>query len=210
MLKKAGRVRRNVANTNQEEDHGKNHLKVQPDSLANIGDRLRLLRLSQRRTIQEVADTSNLSKSMISKIENGKTVPSIASLIRIGNALGTPISNLLEENDHGNTTIVANIAQALSNVVATEKGYSVFPYAAEFQEKKMQPFLFFAQKGKVVPHSLSHEGEEFIYIIEGMMKMKIGEVEYLLKEGDSLYFNSLQKHGIIPVSDQVIYLDVFV
>jgi quercetin dioxygenase-like cupin family protein len=74
----------------------------------------------------------------------------------------------------------------------------------------MQPFLFVAKKGEVVPHQLSHEGEEFIYIIRGEMKMQVGEIEYHLKEGDSLYFDALQKHGIMPVSEIVTYLDVFV
>jgi quercetin dioxygenase-like cupin family protein len=74
----------------------------------------------------------------------------------------------------------------------------------------MQPFLFVARKGEVTPHELSHEGEEFIYIVKGQMKMQVGEMEYLLKTGDSLYFNSVQKHGILPVSDEVVYLDIFV
>jgi quercetin dioxygenase-like cupin family protein len=74
----------------------------------------------------------------------------------------------------------------------------------------MQPFLFVAKKGHVKQHQLSHEGEEFIHVIRGEMKMQIGDTEYLLKEGDSLYFNTLQKHGILPVSDEVVYLDIFV
>ena len=74
----------------------------------------------------------------------------------------------------------------------------------------MQPFLFVAKKGEVIPHELSHEGEEFIYVIKGQMRMKIGETSYLLNVGDSLYFNSVQKHGIMPVSDEVMYLDIFV
>jgi quercetin dioxygenase-like cupin family protein len=74
----------------------------------------------------------------------------------------------------------------------------------------MQPFLFVAKKGHVKPHEVSHEGEEFIYIIRGQMKMQVGEVEYLLNTGDSLYFNCLQKHGIMPETDEVVYLDIFV
>ncbi len=86
----------------------------------------------------------------------------------------------------------------------------IYPYGSEYHEKKMQPFLFVAHKGEVKQHEVSHEGEEFIYIISGQMKMQVGEVEYLLKTGDSLYFNSVQKHGIMPVSSEVIYLDIFV
>ena len=77
-------------------------------------------------------------------------------------------------------------------------------------KKKMQPFLFVARKGEVIPHQLSHDGEEFVFVIEGEMKMQVGDTEYILKTGDSLYFNALQKHGIIPITDEVSYIDIFV
>ena len=175
----------------------------------NIGDRIKMLRISQKRTMQEIAEASDLSKSMISKIENNKTVPSVAALVKIAKSLGTNISNVLEHDGWVNALITTR-QKAVENLTATEKGYSIYPYASEYHEKKMQPFLFVAKKGEVVPHELSHEGEEFIYIIKGKMKMQVGDVEYVLNTGDSLYFNSLQKHGIMPVSDEVTYLDIFV
>jgi transcriptional regulator with XRE-family HTH domain len=174
-----------------------------------IGDRIKMLRVSQKRTLQEIADASDLSKSMISKIENNKAVPSVAALVKISQVLGTNISNLLEHDGFLNA-IVTSRQKAEENLTITDKGYSIFPFASEYHEKKMQPFLFVARKGEVKPHQLSHEGEEFIYILKGEMKMQVGEVEYHLKEGDSLYFNTLQKHGILPFTDEVVYLDIFV
>jgi len=165
--------------------------------------------MNQKRTIQEVADSCGLSKSMISKIENSKTIPSVATLVKIAQTLGTSISNLLEHEGWAKA-IVTTRKEAEAKLVSTEKGYLIFPYASEFHEKKMQPFLFVARKGEVVPHLLSHEGEEFIFIVEGTMKMQVGDAEYILKTGDSLYFNSSQKHGIVPVTDEVTYIDVFV
>jgi transcriptional regulator with XRE-family HTH domain len=176
---------------------------------SNIGARIKKLRINQKRTLQEIADISELSKSMISKIENDKTVPSVAALINIAKALGTSISSLLE-GDGSLNSILTTRQTAVDNLISTDKGYSIYPYGSGFHEKKMQPFLFVAKKGEVVPHQLSHEGEEFIYIIRGEMKMQVGEIEYHLKEGDSLYFDALQKHGIMPVSETVTYLDVFV
>lgn len=175
----------------------------------NIGDRIKMLRISQKRTMQEIAEASDLSKSMISKIENNKTVPSVAALVKIAKALGTNISSLLEQDGWVNA-IITTRQKAQENLTTTDKGYSIYPYASEYHEKKMQPFLFVAKKGEVIPHELSHEGEEFIYVIKGQMKMQVGETDYLLKTGDSLYFNSVQKHGIMPVSDEVMYLDIFV
>jgi transcriptional regulator with XRE-family HTH domain len=185
------------------------NLKESATGSLEVGDRIKILRINQKRTMQEVADSCGLSKSMISKIENNKTVPSVATLVKIAQTLGTNISNLLE-HDGWAKAIVTTRKEAEEKLVPTEKGYSIFPYASEFHEKKMQPFLFVAKKGKVVPHQLSHEGEEFIFVVEGTMKMQVAETEYILKAGDSLYFNSLQKHGIIPVSDEVVYIDIFV
>ncbi len=175
----------------------------------NIGDRIKILRINQKRTIQEVADASGLSKSMISKIENNVTVPSVATLVKIAKALATDISSLLEENGWLNA-IKTSKRTSEENLTLTDKGYHIYPFASGYHKKKMQPFLFVARKGEVKAHQLSHDGEEFIYVIEGEMTMKVGDTEYHLSVGDSLYFNSLQKHGIMPVSDEVIYLDIFV
>jgi transcriptional regulator with XRE-family HTH domain len=176
---------------------------------SNIGARIKKLRISQKRTLQEIADSSELSKSMISKIENDKTIPSVATLVKIAKALSVSISNLLE-GDGSLSTILTTRQTAEDNLVLTDKGYAIYPYGSGFHEKKMQPFLFVAKKSEVVPHRLSHEGEEFIYVISGEMKMQVGEIEYHLREGDSLYFDTLQKHGIMPVSDTVTYLDIFI
>jgi transcriptional regulator with XRE-family HTH domain len=183
--------------------------KYTAEDFLQIGDRIKSLRIHQNRTLQEVADASDLSKSMISKIENNKAVPSVAALVKIAKTLGTNISSLLEQDSWARTVHTAQ-DDALRNVTFTEKGYSVFPYAASFHEKLMQPFLFTARRKDVVPHRVSHEGEEFVFVIDGEMAMTVGDVEYVLKKGDSLYFSALQKHGIMPITDTVTYLDIFV
>jgi|SRR5687768_15326255 len=175
----------------------------------NIGDRIKMLRITQKRTMQEIAEASDLSKSMISKIENNKAVPSVAALVKIAKSLGTTISSLLEHDGWVNAMITTR-NEAMKSLTTTDKGYSIYPYASEYHEKKMQPFLFVAKKDEVVPHEVSHEGEEFIYVIKVQMKMQVGDVSYKLNAGDSLYFNSVLKHGIMPVSDEVVYLDIFV
>ena len=187
------------------------HMETSPviNSISSIGDRIRILRVSQKRTLQEFADLCGLSKSMISKIENNKTMPSVATLVKIAHNLGSTISSLME-NDGWAKAIFTARTDAENKLVPTEKGYSIFPYASDYHDKKMQPFLFVARKGEVKPHLLSHEGEEFIYIIDGEMKMQIGDTQYTLKTGDSMYFNTIQKHGILPISDVVTYLDIFV
>ena len=111
----------------------------------NIGDRIRILRTSQKRTLQEVADGSDLSKSMISKIENNKTVPSVAALVKIAQVLGTNISSLLETEEWLNAIFTARLT-AEQNLTKTDKGYFIYPFGTEYHQKKMQPMLFVAKK----------------------------------------------------------------
>src|SRR5471030_2317138 len=86
-----------ISNDKIEEKH-LNTDQVLTEDLFNIGDRIKVLRKNQKRTLQQIADNSELSKSMISKIENNKTVPSVAALVKIAKSLGTNISNLLEHD----------------------------------------------------------------------------------------------------------------
>jgi quercetin dioxygenase-like cupin family protein len=94
-------------------------------------------------------------------------------------------------------------------MISTNKGYSFYTFATEWKDKLMQPFLFHAHKNEIKQHAFSHTGHEFIYMLEGEMKYKVGEGEYTLTPGDSVYFNSLEEHALIPITDEVKYLAVF-
>lgn len=178
-------------------------------SKLQIGTHLRKIRVNQNRTIQAIADSCNLSKSMISKIETNKVVPSVSTLVKLAKALGTNVSALLEENGDP-TSVMVPAGQAEESLTRTDRGYHMYPFAPEYKNKQMQPFLFVARKGEVKTHHLTHEGEEFIFVIEGKMKFQVGNTEYVLQKGDSLYFNALEPHQVIPVSSTVKYLDIFI
>ncbi len=181
---------------------------LETDVREKIGIRIRSLRVNQNRTVEEVATASGLSKSMISKIENNKAIPSVAALVKIASSLGVNVSDLLEKDDELLAEMTTKAA-VQNNFTYTDKGYSIFPFAANVHHKKMQPFIFKARKGEVREHKLSHDGEEFIYVIEGALEFTVGSIKYQLKAGDSLYFNSVEKHGMMPISEEVIYLDIF-
>ncbi|MDR6549103.1 XRE family transcriptional regulator [Paenibacillus qinlingensis] len=175
----------------------------------DLGARIKKLRLEQNRSLLDVATISGFSKSLLSKIENGKTVPPIATLVKIADALGTKVSTLLDDEQQTGS-IYTSSSVSKSKLVKTDKGYSFFAFAVERGDKMMQPFLFTAKKIDYERGSLySHVGEEFVYVLEGEMQYKVGNTDYLLKAGDSLYFDSIEKHTLIPISDEVVYLAIF-
>lgn len=174
----------------------------------NIGRNIKRLRIQHRMTQQRLADMCKLSKSMISKIESTKVMPAIATLSRIAQVFNVKISYILEEG-HTREAMHQSTKIPLDCFIRTEIGYRIFSLAAEYGDKVIQPLIFYAHKDEVRPHLLSHNGEECIYVLRGEMIFQVGEKLYVLKEGDFLYFDSIQPHGIKEVEDSVHYLDLF-
>lgn len=175
-----------------------------------IGSRIRRIRTQERRTLQDVADQCGCSKGLLSKIETGKVVPAVATLARIAKALGVRVSVLMEDGEEARAVVTRNPIEREESFVPTSKGYRIYAVAPQFTNKKMQPVLFCSRKGEVRPHAVSHEGEEFILVLEGEVRIHVGETQYHLKAGDSVYFEAIVKHGVLPLTDRAIYLDMFV
>ncbi len=174
---------------------------------AGIGRRIRKARRLQDRTLQDIAEVCGFTRSLLCKIEAGKTVPPVSTLSKIASALGVNVGSLL--GDGVDTGTVFTPAAKTGSRTMTEKGYSFFAFASERQGKVMQPYVFVAEKGEVKGRPLSHPGQEFVYVLEGKMKYRVGAVEYSMSPGDSIYFDSIEEHELQPVTAKVVYLAVF-
>lgn len=178
-------------------------------SPVEIGAQIRRLRKQQGRTLQEVADHCHCSKALLSKIETGKVVPALATLSKIANALGVKTSLLMEDDGAGKAAVTPNMSESEAFVTTTQ-GYALYGLAPHFLNKKMQPLLISSQMGQVAPHSVSHDGEEFIYVLEGKLQIHVGAAEYILNQGESIYFECIHHHGVLPLTENAMYLDIFV
>jgi transcriptional regulator with XRE-family HTH domain len=180
-----------------------------PLAKLNIGGQIRRLRLEQRRTQQDIAMACGFTKSLLCKIESNAVVPTVATLVKIGGALGVKVSTLIE-SDGDITTVHTKDSQVKRDIVKTERGLWIFPFASGHKGKRMQPFMCVIRKGEVKEHHMVHEGEEFMYVLEGEMRIKVGSEDFLLQPGDGLYFNSTDEHQVFPLSDEVKYLNLFI
>jgi transcriptional regulator with XRE-family HTH domain len=175
----------------------------------NIGSRIRKIRLQRHLTLEDIAGKCGFTRSLLSKIENNKTTPPVATLTKIASALKTSVASLLDDakSESCSLTTASNINSA--DLIKTRAGYSFFPIAGHRSSKLMQPYLFIAKKGQVKRTPLTHAGEEFVYVLSGEMEYRVGSITYTLKIGDSLYFDSAEEHSLLPVSEEVRYLGVF-
>ncbi len=171
--------------------------------------RIRALRRQQQRTMKDVADRCGFTVSLLSKIESGKTSPPVATLAKIAAALGVNLADLLA--DERPATTVLTLARDLASrpPTRTDKGYGFHLLAAGRAEKTMQPFFFVARRGEVIASPMTHAGQEFVHVLSGRMRYRVGATTYTLGRGDSLYFDSSEEHDLEPITATVCYLAVF-
>ncbi len=174
----------------------------------DVGSKIRKIRLQEQMTLQELAQRCGCSKSMLSKIENSVASPSIATLSKISKALGIKMCNLLDESNSQTCVFTSLSSLDDDSFIKSNEGYRFAPLAANFVNNSMTPLLIRGKIGEVIKHELVHNGEEFVMVLKGELIFQVGNTEYKMKEKDCIYFNSTEKHGMIPLTETVEYLDV--
>jgi mannose-6-phosphate isomerase-like protein (cupin superfamily) len=131
---------------------------------------------------------------MLSKIEKGRTMSSVGTLVKVAQALGTSVAALVESSSSVDVVYTPR-RKYEEGAIKTELGINVFPFATEHADKRMQPFLHIARRGKKKSHPDSHAGQEFIFVLKGVLNLRIGNIQYTLEEGDSVYFDASSEHS---------------
>jgi transcriptional regulator with XRE-family HTH domain len=161
-----------------------------------IAKKIRQLRLEQRMTQEMLANKTGFSKAFISKIENHNTSPSIASLSKIATALGVSISTLLDEGPEENQDIVLVRRGQRKKIVGpgSDIGFSYESLAHKKKKKTMEPFIIKYPPGSHAPKLFEHKGEEMVFVLRGKIKLIYGNKIFILREGDTIYFNPSIPH----------------
>jgi transcriptional regulator with XRE-family HTH domain len=159
-----------------------------------IVKKIRSIRLQRKLTLQQVADRTGFTRSYLSMLESGKKSPPIATLSRIARALDVDIAAFFEQKTPENRITV--VLKGEREVVVRDGstfGYVYESVAPAKRQKIMEPFVITHPPG--IEGSWSdHEGEEFLYVLEGKVRFFYGEKEYILEEGDCIYFDGSIRH----------------
>jgi len=166
----------------------------------HIGNKIRDLRKKAGLVLQNLSERTGLSKPLLSQIEKETVSPPIATLLKISKALNTNISFFFQ-NDGSEEKVVV-VRKDESKVIDSryfgreESGYYYEALAFKKSKKYMEPFLVEFKRKRVDQLSyFSHDGEEFIYLLEGVLEFRTEDQKYILQPGDSLYFESSIPHA---------------
>jgi transcriptional regulator with XRE-family HTH domain len=169
-----------------------------------VGAKIKGLRETKNLSIDVIAERSGLTVEQIQSIENDVNLPSLGPLIKIARALGVRLGTFMDDNDAlGPIVCRAKDREKDSSIsfsngaIDARKHMEYHPLAQQKAGRHMEPFVIDINPEENPNFQLSdHEGEEFIYVMQGEVEIVYGKETYTLKEGDTIYYDSIVKHHL--------------
>ena len=168
-----------------------------------IGAKIKGIRESKNLSIAEVSESSGLSADQITSIENDVNLPSLGPLIKIARALGVRLGTFLDDSDELGPAVTRaadrerDSSISFSNGATDARQHMVYhPLAKQKAGRHMEPFIIDINPTTTEYHLSAHEGEEFIYVMEGQVELVYGKETYTLNPGDSIFYDSIVKHHL--------------
>lgn len=168
-----------------------------------VGEKLKAIREQKKLSISELAERSGLTEDVINYIETEKDVPAVAPLIKISRGLGVRLGTFLDDSEELGPVVTradkkpASISITSSSGVNNNSALQYFSMAQGKSGRHMEPFFIQLDSNSKKEYPASaHEGEEFIYVLDGEVELEYGKEKYNLCKGDSIYFDSIVKHHL--------------
>jgi transcriptional regulator with XRE-family HTH domain len=171
------------------------------DSNKIVGERIKSLRESKSMTIEELAQKAELSVEQIKRIEDDIDLPSLSPLIKISHALEVRLGTFFDDQSVSGPVIChknqySDSVTFSNNTTSSRKNMEYHSLSKSKTDRHMEPFVIDVNPTEDDYVLSTHEGEEFIYILEGTMELVYGKNKYLLNPGDSVYYDSIIPHHI--------------
>ena len=172
----------------------------EPEEPIGVGERIKKLRELKKLSLGDVAQRSGISEQILESIEADATAPPLGTLTKLARALEMKMGYLLTAGEPKPFVITRKDERKPVSRHAAEQqskyGYSYLSLSPGMRDRNMEPFLVtLSPTSEEVPGSV-HEGEEFIYVLEGEMEVVIGEHREVLSPGDTIYYHSSIPHVV--------------
>ena len=172
------------------------------DQVRQIAQRVKELREISDLTVAEVASKVELSPEEYEAYESGRVDMSISLLIKLSELYGVDTTTLLT-GQAPRLSVCALTRRNMGTTVKRAKHYIYKNLAYNFNHRKIEPLLVTVEPGTNADmETNSHEGHEFDYVLQGALRLKVGDQDMILNEGDSAYYDSIHPHAMQAVGDK--------
>lgn len=159
-----------------------------------IAARIRELREILEVPAEQIASEIDVSAEAYIRYENAEDDIPVGKLYLIANALGVDPTVLLI-GDGPRMADYTVVRQGNGVSVERYKGYKFTSLAYNYIGRQMEPMIVSLDPSEAKPELVTHQGQEFNYVLEGTVAVMLRDREYILKAGDSIYFNPVIPHG---------------
>ena len=163
-------------------------------AVSRLGTRLRDLRTGRGWTLDELARQAGLSKSYLSRIEDGERQPSLASLLSLTQAYGIALAALFAEPAEENVHCTVLRAGALP--AQRGNGLTYTPLSNLQHEAGMQPIRVTVPARREGDEMYRHDGEEWLFVLSGTLRLALADEVYTLRPGDTAHFDAWVPHRL--------------
>ena len=173
---------------------------VPPVGLGVLARKARRLRTAAGLTLQELSDSSGVSQSALSKIENGQLSPTYEKILALAKGLGVDVAELFNDSPVGTPVGRRGVTLRGRGVVHSSPQYDYEMLCADLTGKQFLPMLTRVKAHSVHDFTVlpQHDGEEFVYVVRGTITLHTEFYEPLkLSPGDCCYFDSSMRHGLV-------------
>jgi transcriptional regulator with XRE-family HTH domain len=168
-----------------------------------VGEKIKSLRETKEISIAEMAERTGLAEEQINRIENNVDIPSLAPLIKIARALGVRLGTFLDDQDEMGAVICRKQEETDSTISFSNNAMDARTHmryqalAKSKSDRHMEPFIVDIEATNDTDFTLSsHEGEEFIYVMDGIIEVCHGKKKHIIKAGDTIYYDSIVPHHV--------------
>jgi transcriptional regulator with XRE-family HTH domain len=164
----------------------------------NIGEKIRGLRLRKKMGLVELGRHTGLSAALLSKLERGKLFPTLPTLLRIALVFSVGLEFFFREDKKHAVAVVRKSERQRFPEKPTTNDISYFFESLDFSATERKINSYYADFQPIAADKARvhyHPGIEFLYVINGELALKVGNDEYMLDTGDSIYFDSSVPHS---------------
>lgn len=176
----------------------KNSIAIEPPEF-RVGLKMKHTRLLKGLTLRQLANLAGCSESLLSRIENGNANPSIKTMHRVALALDMPVSGLFQDNrDHSNVVLRQGERPTIgTDQLGRGRGHRLEALIPSGRGNLLSGYINDIEPGGGSEGVITHEGEEFGYVLDGEIELIVGTEKFQLRAGDSFYFRSEKPHSYI-------------
>jgi len=170
--------------------------KAEVEKAVSHGDMLRATREKRGFSLEELAAKTGIARDALAQLEAGESMLPLGQVIKLSKVLSLRMADIISEGKESFTIVKSDQRQSFSRFGKAREasyGYEYESLAARKKNRAMEPFIVTLHPSGADEPS-SHDGQEFIYVLEGEMEVIIENTRDILKPGDAVYYDSTNMH----------------